>query len=59
MIFMGLVCFGGSRGEGFLVESTRHLARRRGRASGCGRLGLCNVHKSTVHRLCHRLELGL
>ena len=36
MIFMGLVGLGGSSGEGFLVESTRHLARRRSRAFGHG-----------------------
>ena len=36
MIFMGLVNLSGPSGEGFLVESTRHLARRRGRTSGHG-----------------------
>ena len=34
MIFIGLVDLGRSRGECFLVESTRHLARRCGRTSG-------------------------
>ena len=33
MIFMGLVYFSGLRGKNFLVESARHLARRRSRAS--------------------------
>ena len=33
MIFMDLAGFGGSSGECFLVESTRHLARRRSRVA--------------------------
>ena len=33
---MGLADFSGLSGECFLVESTRHLARRRSRASGHG-----------------------
>ena len=36
MIFMDSVGFGRSSGEGFLLESARHLARRRSRVAGHG-----------------------
>jgi len=39
MIFLGLVGLGGLNGEGFLVDSTRHLARRRSRVAGHGACG--------------------
>ena len=40
MIFMDWVGFGKPSGEGFLLEITRHLARRCGRASGHGFCGV-------------------